>query len=383
MVLKEDIQEAKERLKAWWDGELLDRPCISYFCPDSTKIFPGIYDYWRLAKDWDDVEGAFDSLEKMSKTLIFGAENIPWFWPNYGPGIMAALFGVVPKFEKNGQTVWFNKPIPVDEIVSYLEGIVINNNNEWYDRLIRITEYAAKRAGKEISVALTDLGGVMDILSSFLGPTNIIVTMKRNPGILDSCREIILEALLKVYDKLQSIIEKYGDGSNSWIPIWCPKRYYPIQSDFSVMLSPKLFERFVLPDIVAQAEYMDYAVYHMDGPGQLIHLDNLLAEPSITCIQWVPGAGAEPASSEKWMPIYEKIQSAGKNLIVDNPFESSKIVTRLYRKLDPKRIFMVLIYFSEIEMEYYLPDFVGGRYGEGDYKQFKREYRRRQKQQQS
>lgn len=377
---KEDINEAKERLKAWWDHEKTDRPCIIYWTPrPEIKYYKveDIVEYFMpffLAKNWDSFEQALESFENTLKIYYFGAENIPRFFPNYGPGIMASVFGAVPKYQSG--TVWFKKDTAVEEIVSLLENVKLDRNNTWYDRLIRITEYAAKRAGKEYSIALTDLGGVLDILSSFLGPTNIILTMKRKPEIIDTCRAIILEKLLRVYDDLQSIIEQYGDGCNSWIPIWCHKRWYPIQCDFGAMLSPKYFKRFVLPDIITQAEHMDYGIFHLDGPKLLPHLDYLLAEPSITGIQWVPGAGAEPSHDQKWMPIYKKIQAAGKNLIVDNPGETPKSATRLYKKLDPKGLIMSLLIFSKTETAYFLPEFLGGNGAEGDYKTFRKIYRK-------
>ncbi|MBD3214661.1 MAG: hypothetical protein GF311_18770 [Candidatus Lokiarchaeota archaeon] len=374
-IYKEDIIEAKERLAAWWDHEIIDRPSISYFLPKPDVPFKGVYDFWYLAKNWDDIEGCLDDFEDKSESIDFKAENVPWLFPNYGPGILASVFGAEPIYKS--ETVWFNHPIPVDEIVSFLENVKLDRNNQWYNRLLNITEYAASRAMGNYSIAVTDLGGVLDILSSFLGPTNIILTMKRNPSIIDSCRSIILEKLLKIYDDLQTIIEKYQDGCNSWLPIWCPKRWYPIQCDFSAMLSPKYFKRFVLPDIIEQAKSMDYAIYHLDGPGQLVHLDDLLKESSITGIQWVPGAGEKPAQSEKWFPVYKKIQEAGKNIIVDNPLDAMNEVTRLYRKFDPKGLFMILVYFTDIQAFYYLPDFLGGNYGEGDYRNFKRQFRKK------
>jgi 5-methyltetrahydrofolate--homocysteine methyltransferase len=375
---KEDIEEAKERLKAWWDHEIIDRPCISYFCPKPDAYFKGIYDLWYLAKHWDDFEGIANDYEEKSEALIFGAETIPWFWPNYGPGIMASVFGVTPKFES--ETVWFNKPIAPDEIVSHLENMELNRNNEWYDRLIRCHGYLAKNLGKDFSIAMTDLGGILDVLSSFLGPTKLILTMKRNPEIIDESCAIILEKTMKVYDSLQSIIEKYSDGCNSWIPLWCHKRYYPIQCDFAAMLSPKYFERFAMPYIKEQAEQLDYSVYHMDGPRQIPHLDSLLAEPAITAIQWVPGAGDESAISEKWKPLYKKIQGAGKNLIVDNPLEVPLNAAKLYKDLDGRGLFMILAFISKIQAKFYLPDFLGGNYGEGDFRRFKRQYKKEIKQ---
>lgn len=359
---KEDLNEAKERLKAWWDHEIIDRPCIAYYYFLSKKgnlrieyVTEYFGEPWYLAQNWDKIDDFFDIFKETLNNIWFGGEAIPRFFPNYGPGIMASVLGVTPKFQSN--TVWFHRETSVEEIIPYLESVKLNKNNEWYARLLRITEYVAKQAGKEFSVSITDLGGVLDILSSFLGPTNIILTMKRQPEIIDACRSIILEKLLKVYDDLQTIIEQYVDGSNSWMPIWCHKRWYPIQSDFSAMLSPKYFKRFVLPDIIAQAESMDYAIYHLDGPGQLIHLDDLLISP-ITGIQWVPGARERSSDPDKWLPIYKKIQTAGKNIVVDNAGETPHTEKHLYKKLDHKGLFMNLLYTSKRKAHSSLPEFV-------------------------
>ena len=382
-VYKEDIDEAKERMKAWWDHEIIDRPCIAYYLLSDSKNLNmnHLFEYfgmpWYLAQNWDKFEKYLSIIEEIFGSISFGGEAIPRLFPNYGPGIMASVFGITPKFQSG--TVWFHKDTSLEEIVPLLERVELNKNNPWYTRLLNITEYVARRAGNEYSIALTDLGGVMDILSSFLGPTKIILTMKRQPSIIDTCRSIILEKLLKVYNALQTIIERHVDGCNSWMPIWCPKRWYPIQSDFSAMLSPKYFRRFVLPDIIKQAESMDYAIYHLDGPGQIIHIDELLKESSITGIQWVPGAGDKPSNNEKWFPLYKKIQGAGKNLVIDNAGETPNYATQLYKNLNPKGLFMNLIFSRELDAAYYLPDFMGGNGAEGDYKTFKKNYRKLKK----
>ena len=362
-IYKDDLKEAKDRLNAWWDHEIIDRPCIAYYYFLSKKgnlkieyVTEYFGEPWYLAQNWDKIDDFFEIFKETLNRIWFGGEAIPRFFPNYGPGIMASVFGVVPKFQSN--TVWFHKETSVEGIIPYLESVKLNKNNEWYTRLLRITEYVAKRAGKDFSVSITDLGGVMDILSSFIGPTNIILTMKRQPEVIDTCRSIILEKLLQLYDDLQTIIERYVDGCNSWMPIWCHKRWYPIQSDFSAMLSPKYFKRFVLPDIVSQAESMDYAIYHLDGPGQLVHLDDLLKEPSITGIQWVPGARERPSNPDKWLPVYKKIQAAGKNLVVDNAGETPHSEKHLYGKLDNKGLFMNLLYTSKRKAYNSLPEFV-------------------------
>lgn len=360
---KENITEAKERLKAWWDHEIIDRPVISYNYPHEGASIAGLLDIfgfgWDLAKNPDGIEQVLKNFEERLPDLYFGGEAFPSFFPNYGAGIMAAVFGVVPKYQT--RTVWFSRPTSVDKIVPLLESVKLNNDNPWYSRLLRITEYAAKNSQGKYQISMTDLGGILDILSSFLGPKNIILTMKRSPDIIDTCRSIILEKTLKVYDDLQNIIEKYNDGCNSWLNVWSAKRWYPIQCDFSAMLNPKWFKRFALPDIRAQAAHMDYSMYHLDGPLAIPHLDDLLSIPELTGIQWVPGDGREPMGHERWYPIYKKIQAAGKNIV--NTVTPSRLST-MYKHFDPKGLLLRTVYFSESLAELYLPKFIGGNEGQ-------------------
>jgi len=363
MEYKEDIDKAKERMNAWWDHEIIDRPVLSYYYPKKRGKLGAFLDTvgsdWTIAKNYEDIDIALDGYEKRAGETYFGGEFIPFFFPNYGPGIMAAVFGVKPQFKS--ETVWFSHPIKPENIIEHLESIKLNQNNEWYSRLLRITETAAKRAGKNYVISVSDIGGVLDILSSFLGPTKIILTMKRNPELINTCRTIILEKLLGVYDVLQNIIDKHCDGCSCWLGVWSKKRWYALQSDFSAMLNPEWFKKFVLPDIVAQAEHMDYAIYHLDGPNALPHLDPLLNEPSIAGIQWVPGAGNTPMGSKDWIPLYRKIQNAGKNLVIDS---APKNVSHLYKNLDPKGLYVRTFYRSEYIANQYLPKFIGGREGD-------------------
>ncbi|MHA1725680.1 MAG: hypothetical protein ACTSXH_12745 [Promethearchaeota archaeon] len=37
---KEDIIEAKERMEAWWDHEIIDRPYIGFWVPKEGKKIP-------------------------------------------------------------------------------------------------------------------------------------------------------------------------------------------------------------------------------------------------------------------------------------------------------------------------------------------------------
>jgi len=135
-----------------------------------------------------------------------------------------------------------------------------------------------------------------------------------------------------------------------------------MQSDFCVMLNQKYFERFVLPDLKEQAEHMDHSIYHLDGPEQIRFLDDILKV--VDGIQWVPGAkpGMPQDGADEWMPLYKKIQKAGKNIhmtLLDCP-----VVPKVYNQLDPKGLFVYAVFITKSLAECYLPKFMGGNGGE-------------------
>lgn len=380
-----NTEERKERLKAWWRNEDINRPCIGFNCPFlDSKIanvseITDFYIGFCLAKDYDNIEGCLDKFEYLMDNIYSGGDNIYSFFPNYGAGSLATIFGVEPEYmegsDKHGpvaETVWYLEEIPVEELIPRLENTELNKNNEWYARYLRVIEYAAKRAGQKYSIAMIDLGGVLDVLSSLLSPTKVILTMRRNPKLIEKACSLILEKMQKLYNDLQALIDKYSDGCDSWLNLWCPDHYYPVQSDFSAMLNPKWFKQFGLPFIKAQAERLEHAIYHLDGEKQITHLDELLALECLDGIQWVPGAGKEITASEKWMPLYKKIQAAGKKVIL-NQFENPTKITHFYEELDPNLLYISSFFMDRFRAEFYLPEFIGGQGGKGNFRKFKRE----------
>jgi hypothetical protein len=49
-----------------------------------------------------------------------------------------------------------------------------------------------------------------------------------------------------------------------------------MQSDLSVMISPEMYEEFIIPELNQQLKWLEYSTYHFDGVEQIRHLDKLL-----------------------------------------------------------------------------------------------------------
>jgi len=75
-----------------------------------------------------------------------------------------------------------------------------------------------------------------------------------------------------------------------------------------------MFRRTILPGLEYESRQTKHGIFHLDGPGALRHLDDLLALPMLHAIQWVYGANNGPAT--RWLDVYRRIQAAGKGMEV-------------------------------------------------------------------
>jgi len=267
--------------------DLLDHPLPTVFPGDSAA------------------EAILDAYAELHSCIICHGDCWPRWWPNFGPGVMAAYLGA--RLDSAPGTVWFHGEPPVD-LTSWHP--VDDPENPWRRRIEELTRLAVQRWEGTTTVGITDLGGNLDILASLRGTERLLVDTLEQPEALERIAGEITRLWLRCYDELYALIEPACRGCMPWAHIWSPGRAYMLQSDFSYMISPSMFERFVLPDLEACCGAMDHALYHLDGKGQIPHLDMLLSLARLRGIQWVPGDGAPPP--ERWLPLLRRIRDAGK-----------------------------------------------------------------------
>ena len=69
--------------------------------------------------------------------------------------------------------------------------------------------------------------------------------------------------------QLKAITDRNQEGTTQWLGVWSPGKMYNVQSDFCCMISPALFERFIVPELETVCAYLDDVTYHLDGPGAI------------------------------------------------------------------------------------------------------------------
>jgi len=308
---EEDWERVEQDWSAWWAGEL-ERPLvmIENQVPHPENPFLDLAPWEDIPVssfplEWP-VEAVLEYYEQRLEARRFYGDASPKWWPNFGPGIVAGFLGT--QVHCAVETVWFE---PVRRGSASELQLAYDAANPWWRRVQELARAAIERWGNQVAVGLTDLGGNLDILASLHTTQQLLYDLYDAPDEVARLSAEITHLWLRYYDELQTLIQAAGRGTSCWAPIWSPGRCYMLQSDFAYMISSPMFERFVLPDLAACCDHLEHGFYHLDGKGQIRHLDLLLALERLRGIQWIPGDGQPPP--EEWLPLLARIRGRSRH----------------------------------------------------------------------
>lgn len=318
--------EVRENYAKWWDKEL-DRPLIAVrlWGKDPGRSKPNVPSLSQanctdLSISPEDI---IDRLDYDLSCVEYLGDAFPFVnLTAFGPGVAAAFLGA--KLDNSSGRVWFHprKDIPISEL--HLE---YDPDNIWLRRIKDICRAGMERWRGKVMMGMTDLGGSMDILSTFRPSEKLLLDLYDEPEEVKRLVGEIHDLWLRFYEEINSVLQPVNPGYCDWAGIFCDKPGYVLQSDFSYMIGPDFFNEFVRDDIVDMCKKLDRTMYHLDGAGQLNHLDSLLAIKELDAVQWVPGDGRPP--QHEWPDVLQKIHAAGKNMQIVSGLEGLDATTAL------------------------------------------------------
>lgn len=312
---KERMLGTLSRHEQWWQGTL-GRPLINglvynAYAPSHQAKAPRITQANCHDFSWS-AEEVVDAVDAELSQCEFFLDGYPRLdLACFGPGVLAAFCGA--RADNTSGGMWF---FPCEENVKKLH-VAYDPENPWAKRIRAICRAGVEKWQGSVMVGMPDLGGVMDVIASLCGTENLLFALMDEP---DEVHRLILEtetAWRSAYDDFAAILAPQG-AYTDWNGILSRETSYIPQCDFSYMLSPQMFREFVLPTLERDTQRFSHTIYHLDGIGQLAHLDMLLSLPRLHAIQWVYGTG-QPGPKH-WMETYQKILQAGKHImIIDDP----------------------------------------------------------------
>jgi len=305
-------QELTETYRRWW-ADRLDRPIIAWALagrdpgrrePDiPSHHFTAFYDLSVPA------EAVVDRWDYDLSCRTYLGDACPSIWPNFGPGVIAAFLGA--DLRPGDGTVWFHPQADLPLADIHFE---YDADNIWLARIKDICRAAVDRWQGLVQVGMTDLGGNLDVLSTFRPAEKLLLDLYDHP---DEVQRVLWEAHAmwhRYFAEIDAVLRPANPGYSAWASIFSDEPHYILQCDFCYMISPEMFDRFVKPELVTTCGLLTNTFYHLDGVGQLAHLDSLLQIDALNGVQWVPGTGK--AQGLHWADVYRKIARSGKKMMV-------------------------------------------------------------------
>ncbi|MCL2420680.1 MAG: hypothetical protein FWD03_02380 [Defluviitaleaceae bacterium] len=325
-----DMNAKRERHRRFWQPlEKGEGGYLAVSAPiDDSGIAPCPLDPpSSLEEQWLSVEYALKRAEADSKNRYWGLDAIHNVFPNFGPGVQAAMLGAPYALQK--ESVWFDMDPPIKNWDT-MPDLTTNREHELYKAVEAHTRALCAASKGRYTVAYTDIGGQMDVLCSLRGE-NLLMDLIEYPDEVLAAQEKLDQEFVSYFNTLTDIIGPSGCGYTGWIPIASDHPWFPVQCDMSVMISQNMFETFVLPSLDKVTTQIGNSIYHLDGPGEIQHLDMLLSLKHIHAIQWVPLPTATAADGSMYrdftdpmsLDVYRRTLQAGRKVVLTGimPFQ--------------------------------------------------------------
>jgi hypothetical protein len=336
-------EKAMERVYAWYQCEVIDRAPIR-FMAHNAFLDTGV-DYSHLTPEerkarWFDVEYQIDLFEQSIEGRTFHGETFPIFWPNLGPNVYAAFYGVQLEF---GEVTSWSEPILADW--DSLASLKLDKEGVYWQKTEELTQHALERCVGKYLVGYTDLHPGLDCAAALRGMDRLCIDMIESPEQVKQLAGLAIADFEMVYTHFDAMLKAHNQPSSSWMGIPSFGRMHIPSCDLAALLSPRFFEAYGLPILEREVQTMTHNIFHLDGKGVARHLDTILSVPQVHAIQWVQGVGNDLPIMQ-WVPFIREIQARGVPVIVDL---SQNELDDFMGAMDPEGLFLWVATESEGE----------------------------------
>jgi len=355
LLYRPDVDAARDRLTTWWNGGDIGRPVLLLTAPRSEPIedVPALPEPagWTTHYSVSDFDYRVNLSARACIHNHYLGEAIPQVAPDLGPNCLALYLGC--QGVDGDDTVWF-VPFIDDPEATHL---TFDEDNFYWQFTLRLAREQLRLGRGKFLLSFPDLIEGLDTLAAMRDTQRLLIDLLERPEWVQASLQQITALYFPYYDALYDRIADERGGSYYWV--WAPGRLSKLQCDFSAMISPGMFDEFMMPVLREMTARLDYSIYHWDGPGAIPHHDHLLSLPYLDVLQWTPGAGTNRTTDLRWWPLYHKTIEAGKKMMIG--VETVEELQTLRREFGPRlKQFLIQMRAESLEQAQEILQMVGG-----------------------
>ena len=329
-----NLDQILNRFEAFWKCEIIDRPMYSIVIPkeqeNQVKIeWPDYQGNWE--KRWLDIDFRVQEDEVRIQNHYYFGDAIPFVCPGMGTDILAASNNCSYRFD--GITGWSLHDLSDWSLESKFH---FDKSNKYYKAQMEYVRKSIDNGKGKYVIGHPDYHPTGDQLASMRGTENALMDLILYPDNVKTFLKRTQQDFYNIYDEVENLLKEAGMPSMSWTNIAAKRRHWMICNDFSIMISPDMFDEFFIPYIEEESTKFENSMYHLDGAGAVHHLDSLLKIPTLKGIQFLPGAGAGKITD--YIVVFKKIQDSGKCLEILQPHVNELSI--IFKNLRPEGVIL-------------------------------------------
>jgi hypothetical protein len=236
---------------------------------------------------------------------------LPVAFVDWGTVSLAAYLGA--EVELGTETIWYHprpgSPRAWGELRFSPDAPWFRIHEEIYRQSVRI-------AAGDYVIGQPGIGSNIEVLAALRGGENLMLDLVEEPEWVQEKLWEINQAFFDAYSRIHDMIKLPDDSiCSSYFALWGRGRTSVITLDPVAMISPAMFEQYVLPPLVEQVRWLDHSMLHVDGTAALRHLDMILGIEELDAVQWTPEPGVPGGGDPRWYELYRQIRAAGKSVM--------------------------------------------------------------------
>ena len=260
------LQERLSRLDAWFHG-CNTNPLIGFYVGTyfplhryphgSRRIHAGPVAAGDIVVGdfLDESDRLYELHESAGGELIWSAApffGLPWVEAALGCGVVAD--------PENGCT----RSVPPPGFAASPVVPSFSESDEWVSKMLEFVPALVERSRGRYPVGVTLMRGISDLLSALYGGGEFVYRMLDAPDEVRFVVERLTEFWIEFGRCLLDRTPLFHGGTGAFFyGAWCPGKTIWLQEDAAALLSPRLYDEFILPADRRIGEAFEHSVIHL------------------------------------------------------------------------------------------------------------------------
>ncbi len=277
----------------------LKLPPEGYLAPD--MLDPATY-HQQMTERWRGL-GATDGDQFRVMTAYW---HVPW---------LEAICGCPIWYVQDSGTMYAEQPPGGWDAVGSARP---RPDNPWLRKLREFYVAMVELYRKEYPLGVAmPMRGPIDLLAALVGVERMCFAFAESPHLSKEALTILTDIWITVVGAQIALLPPFAGGMASCeqFGLWAPGSTAVTQCDLAVAISVRTYERFLAPCDERICASLDYPIMHLHSAGLHV-LPPVLALSRLAAVQVVVDPGVHDPSIAALIPAFERVQAAGKPLII-------------------------------------------------------------------